>query len=302
MRSILIFISCCVSFGLSAQHTTEVEALQKDMLARLTGQKELFAGKNIYLHQRSKSFERELSATFLFESLLRSGLKSGKHHYRKSNKYIFLDLIFKPVKGVNVYGILPATVPTEEYVIFGAHYDSEPGSPGAIDNATGVALNYAVIRQLSKLKERKVNFMVVFFDQEEDDEIGSREFAKKLKEDGKIVHSVHTSDLVGWDENGNRAVELQSPAPFLEKLYRTEAAALGIPVHITKGASSDNRSFLAEGFPTIAISEEFFKDDSTPYIHTAEDTYSTVDFGYLASVTELVYRVMKKIAADENRE
>ena len=42
--------------------------------------------------------------------------------------------------GANVYTILPATEPSNDYIVTGAHYDSPEDSPGANDNATGCAL------------------------------------------------------------------------------------------------------------------------------------------------------------------
>ncbi len=274
--------------------TRHTGSMQKELVAKLTGHLPLESG--FVLTQRSKSFERAIAAQYLEESLKSIGLQARKHQYTVSNINLIVDMMFHPIEGTNIYAIIPATNASDEYVVFGAHYDSEPGSPGAIDNASGVALCYAVAKQLAELQVRNRNFVVVFFDQEEDDEIGSRAFAQWAKEEGRNVHSVHTTDLVGWDNNGNRAVELQSPAAMLESTYKAIAERLGIPIHITTGASSDNKSFLEMGFDTIAISEEWFNGDHTPHIHKPTDVYSTVNFEYLSSTTELVYEVMKQLA------
>ena len=84
--------------------------------------------------------------------------------------------------------------------------------------------------------------------------------------------------------------------PGIQPLYEEAAGELGIPLLLTRGASSDNRSFMEAGFPTAAVSEEWFNDDSTPHLHRDSDVYETVDFGYLASTTELVAAVLTRLA------
>ena len=56
----------------------------------------------------------------------------------------------------------------------GAHLDSEVGSPGANDNATGVAAVLAVARALKDLQCRSRGVMFVMFDQEEVGLLGSK--------------------------------------------------------------------------------------------------------------------------------
>ena len=152
---------------------------QREIIARLTGERPL---KNeIYLAQRASPKERGLTVEYLSQYLTGIQWQLENHKYRTTNGNPFLDLFMGPMKGVNVAAVLPATTPSEEYVLFGAHYDSERDCPGAIDNASGVALCLAVANKLTSLKERKVNFLIVLFDQEEDNEVGSGAYVKLLK-------------------------------------------------------------------------------------------------------------------------
>ena len=82
---------------------------------------------------------------------------------------------------------------------------------GASDNATGVATVLAVTRDATTVKARTRDLLVVFFDEEERGLVGARQFAERLKTQGARVHSVHTIDQVGWDKNGNGAIELELP-------------------------------------------------------------------------------------------
>jgi len=269
-----------------------VTAIQKEIISHLSGEEVI--ENNVFLKQRASRYERKMAARYLSNYLTKLGWQVDNHHYKVANENFFVDLLLKPVKGMNVVAVLKATVPSDAYVILGAHYDSERGSPGAIDNASGVALGMGIAYKLIKLKERKVNFIIAFFDQEEDNEVGSRAYAKKIKKEQMNVHSVHIVDLIGWDADNNRKVVLQSPTSYLEKLYNDEAKLLEIPVSVIGGGASDNLSFLKAGYNTIGVFEDI--EDSTPHLHKSTDTYTTVNFDYLNSSTQLVYNVLKTIA------
>jgi len=199
-------------------------------------------------------------------------------------------LLLRPYEGTNVYAVLPATTLSRQTVVVGAHYDSEPGTPGAGDNASGVALVYALARELSLAETRPANTLVVFFDQEEDDEVGSRSFVRHLHELGSTIHSVHVTDLAGWDRDGDGVIEIQSPSADLELAYQAAATRLGIEIRVTSGASSDNKSFLEAGIPTVGVFGDVTED-----LHQPTDTYETVDFGYLELMTRLVLDVVEGI-------
>ncbi len=83
----------------------------------------------------------------------------------------------------NIYGKLMATADTDEYILLGAHFDTVRNSPGANDNASGVALVYLVASELVALERRSKNFVFAFFDEEEKWYRGSWHFAKKLVEE-----------------------------------------------------------------------------------------------------------------------
>ncbi|WP_394746976.1 M28 family metallopeptidase [Spongiimicrobium salis] len=266
--------------------------LQQQIIAKLTGERPL---KNeIYLAQRASPRERDLTVEYLSQYLKGIHWQLENHRYKATNGNPFLDLLMGPMKGVNVAAVLPATIPSEEYVLFGAHYDSERDCPGAIDNASGVALCLAIANKLTLLKERKVNFLIVLFDQEEDNEVGSGAYVKLLKNTKRKIHSAHIFDLIGWDNDGDKAITLQSPAPFLEELYTKTADESRIPFEVVGGGASDNRQFTAAGFHTIAVFEE--EGDSTPHLHKPTDTYATVNFEYLASCTQFIHHIFKQLA------
>lgn len=81
--------------------------------------------------------------------------------------------------GVNLVATLPGTAPAAPSVVVGAHLDSVQGSPGADDNASGVAVLLETARVLAELDERAAVTMIVF-DLEELGLIGSRVAARRL--------------------------------------------------------------------------------------------------------------------------
>ncbi len=277
------------------------ETYQKRIVAQLSGATQLADGS--LLGARWSEEERKKSASYLKNLLLTVGIDPIEHHYRSPNLNPAIDLILEPFKGTNIYGILPSTSKSKEYVILGAHYDSgKRNAPGAIDNATGIALIYSVVKELAAQKERSKNSVIVFFDQEEEELIGSKAFAQLLLEMEWKIHSVHCFDMVGWDEDKDLAMETFSGSESLSNLYNKVAMKqkkslkqiMINPEGHTKN-STDFDSFVRAGYPTIGAGECYYHRDSTPFKDTPADTYETVDFDYLLSCTEIIEEIIKEI-------
>ncbi len=266
---------------------------QETIIAELSGAKKLENGQLIV--DRSTPDTRALAREYLSRLINGIGFEANTQKYSLLNVNPLVDILFNPFKGGNVFATLPATNDSEEYVILGAHFDTELYCPGAIDNGTGIALVYEVFYELSKLEQRNKNVIIVFFDQEEEDLIGSQAFAKYLLANDFIVHSVHTFDSIGWDEDGDRAIELELPTPYIEKVYRKNADLLGVPIHISPGNSTDHNSFRVTGFNAVGITDEYYNGDYSPYKDTPDDKFNTVHFEYLKSCTKLVGNTIKEI-------
>jgi Peptidase family M28 len=78
--------------------------------------------------------------------------------------------------GVNLFAERPGTDPKAGSILVGAHYDTVPGSPGADDNATGVATVLEVARVLGATSTPRT-LQLAFFDLEEMGLLGSLAFA-----------------------------------------------------------------------------------------------------------------------------
>lgn len=198
--------------------------------------------------------------------------------------------------GKNVFAELAATVSTTNTIVVGAHFDSVPKSPGANDNATGVAMVLSAAQYATELPCRSQNIIFVFFDEEELGLLGSDNFAQLLTrpEFGADLSAVHTIDQNGWDQDGDRAFELEQPDGNLFALYSAakQLAGANMPIYETTTGATDHISFRSRGISAIGITEEYANGDTTPHYHLETDTYATLNREYLASTTRILLTML----------
>jgi hypothetical protein len=222
--------------------------------------------------------ERERARAYLEGELRAMGWEPKRHTYET---------------GENVHATIPATASTPgALVVVGAHFDSVPNSPGANDNASGVAVVLAVAEALKQTSCRAAPVSIVFFDEEELGLFGSTAFAQTLSD--VDVRAVHTIDQVAWDANGDRRFELELPTKTLEEEWKTAAALLGATLSVTKTDGSDHQPFRALGIPAVGLTEGYVSRDSSPYRHTIQDTAASIEphLDYLVLATKLTARVV----------
>jgi Zn-dependent M28 family amino/carboxypeptidase len=192
--------------------------------------------------------------------------------------------------GANVVATIPATGSGTQRIIVGAHFDTVSGSPGANDNATGVAATLAVARYLKDVPCRDYPVTIALFDEEEVGLVGARAMALSLSP--ADVRAVHTVDQIGWDMDHDHRFEIELPTATLEAEYRAAATVVGVPVTVTSSEGTDHEAFRTRGFAAVGLTEEYVGGDTSPYRHTTQDTASTVDLDYLVLGTQLVAQVI----------
>ena len=248
-------------------------SFQREVVQRLTGGAEISPG--VTLQSRGAPEDRVVVRSYLSSVLESLGLEPLRQPYRED--------------GENVYALLPSTTGSSEYIVVGAHFDTNSRSPGASDNATGCAAVLGVAQHLLTLPSRERNVFLVLFDEEERGLVGSTAFAEMLVAGGMEVVAVHTIDQMGWDEDGDGAIELEIPYEGAGELYRQAATMSGFPsqIHVTQESGSDHSAFRRQGMPAVGLTEEYRNGDTTPHIHRATDSWDTVNFDYLARATGL---------------
>ena len=282
MKSKVYIATLIILLALSCKGSqTSTVSEQQDLISKLTGHSAI--SNNVTMTDRASVDNRGRTANYLLNAIENFTDESYLHGYREN--------------GNNVVGLIKATLASDSYIILGAHFDSVPNCPGANDNATGTALVYSVAKYISNLKTRNHNVLIVFFDEEEKGLLGSKAYAQKIKEEGLNVHSVHTIDQLGWDDDGDKGIELEMPTDELQATYVEVAKKLDLefPIHYSKVTSTDHRSFRNLGFNATGITEEYVNKDTTPHYHKATDTYETVNFEYLDFITSYVKEVFKEI-------
>lgn len=278
----------------------EKSAYQKRIVGQLSGHFNL--ADQTRIASRWSAEERAQAKKYLLELISSLQIEALTHNYTAANSNPAIDLILNPFKGSNIYGLLPATTDSKEYVVLGAHYDSGMQyAPGAIDNATGIALIYSVVKELTALPVRSRNVVLVFFDQEEEEQVGSTAFGQFMLDQHWEVHSLHCFDMVGWDADKDRAMEVYSASESLLAEYRQAFNDQNTPLKEIvidpvgyQNDGTDFDIFVPMGFNVIGAGECYYHRDSTPYKDSEADTFETVDFDYLLSCSNLVYEVIKK--------
>ncbi len=124
------------------------------------------------------------------------------------------------VEGERHYNLkltLPGSRPNPP-ILIGAHYDAVPGSPGADDNATGVAVLLELARVFAQ-EPLKFPLELVAFDLEEHGLLGSQAYAAALRQAGQPLRLMISLEMLGYTDL--RAGSQRYPAG-LERWYPSE--------------------------------------------------------------------------------
>jgi Zn-dependent M28 family amino/carboxypeptidase len=196
---------------------------------------------------------------------------------------------------LNVIGELTGTTTPENIYIVGAHYDHVGGDgpddddrPGGDDNASGTAGVLEAARVLSQYHfESTIRF--IFFNAEEDDQVGSKDYVNNhVIPGGENIVGMINMDMIlrpGSDVDPHTVIDAElevqikhPPSVAWAQAYQ-QAAADYVPSLIVNDtiidteSSSDNDSFLNEGYPAFLVIENSLPDfwDANSHYHTFED-------------------------------
>ncbi|KAG9256586.1 bacterial leucyl aminopeptidase [Emericellopsis atlantica] len=176
-----------------------------------------------------------------------------------------------------------ATIPgtSSQRVIVTAHYDSinsasvSGRAPGADDNASGVASILEALRALAAARYAPGNTLEFhFYGGEEGGLLGARDVFNRYAADDVDVLAVMNQDMTGYSTNNVIAVYTD----YVDASLTTYMQRL-VPVYTTLGlvtdrcgyGCSDHAAARAAGYPASYVCADTMSD-SSPYIHTANDT------------------------------
>jgi hypothetical protein len=208
-------------------------------------------------------------------------------------------------------------------IVVGAHYDSVPGSPGADDNASAVAV-------LIELARMNLPARFVAFANEEmpyflTDEMGSHAFAARARRGGERIDAMLSLEMLGFYRD---APGSQRYPPLLGLLYpdrgdfiafvgdlgarslvrrsvelfrahaRFPSEGVAAPSFIPGVTWSDHWSFRRHGYRAIMVTDTAFY--RYPHYHLPTDTPEKLDYARTARVTLGLAALIKELAR-ENR-
>jgi Zn-dependent M28 family amino/carboxypeptidase len=217
------------------------------------------------------------------------------------------------------------TTRADEIVLVGAHYDSVVGSPGANDNASGVAAMLEISADLASRSPERTVRCVAFVNEEPPFyrgwKMGSKVYARAARKRGDDIRAMFSLETIGFysDEPGS-----QTHPPLFRYFYPNQGnfvafvSNLGsrrllrraveafrehsdFPVErcaalsIVPGISwSDHSSFWRHGYRAVMVTDTAFY--RYPYYHSAQDKPHRVRYDALARVTAGLRGMVESLA------
>jgi len=230
----------------------------------------------------------------------------------------------------------------DEIIVVGAHYDSRcgmrrvhgrlpdadsPGTPGANDNASGVAATLALARVFARREPSRTIRFVAFVNEEppffRTPEMGSLVHALGCRARGERVIGMFTPETLGYytDEPGTQRLApvfgRGSDAPgnfvaflgswrsrrFIDSMLAgfraaTDFPVVGLPVPrlAPRVAWSDDWSFWKAGYPGVTVTDTAYL--RYRHYHTPEDTPEKLVYPRMARVVAGLAAMLERLAAD----
>ncbi|MHB1276902.1 MAG: M28 family peptidase [Bacteroidia bacterium] len=218
----------------------------------------------------------------------------------------------------NVMGVLPATQPSDEYIVISAHYDHlgiirDTIYNGADDNGTGTSSVLELIRLFSiYTPKREKNILFIFFSGEEKGLLGSKYFAENpVVPLEKIVCDLNI-DMIGradsahqLDSNYVYVIGSDRISTVLDNLLQVSNVPHPLALDYTYNdpkdpqrlyERSDHYNFAKHGIP-VAF---FFSGLHADY-HKSTDDIEKINFEVVYWRMMLVYRLANEVMRYEGK-
>jgi Zn-dependent M28 family amino/carboxypeptidase len=216
----------------------------------------------------------------------------------------------------NIIAELRGDVSPETLLIVGAHYDAVRTTPGADDNASGVAGLLGLARELAGTRMVKTVRFVAFALEEwpvyRSRNMASFHYAKSLHENNERVDGMICLEMIGYfcDREGCQ----HFPFPFMNRMFpktgnfiamvgnmRSKAFTVRVAGHFKKATDlpvitlnapaimigidfSDHWSFGKFGYQALMVTDTAFYRN--PHYHAPTDLPETLDYARMANVVE----------------
>jgi Zn-dependent M28 family amino/carboxypeptidase len=213
-----------------------------------------------------------------------------------------------------------------QIVVIGAHYDSVFGSPGANDNASGVAALLALARRFAGKPAGQTLRFVAFVNEEPPyfvtEQMGSLVYAKRCRARGDQISAMISLETIGYFSDAPRSQTY--PSPGLGVFYPTTGNFIGfvgnfgsralvrraiglfrqeaklpsegaaLPSFVPGAGWSDHWAFWQCGYPAIMVTDT--APFRYPHYHEATDTPEKLDYDRFALVVSGMEKTIAELA------
>ncbi|MEW5943347.1 MAG: M28 family peptidase [Pseudomonadota bacterium] len=225
----------------------------------------------------------------------------------------------------NIEAELVGTSAPGEIVLVGAHYDTVRGTPGANDNASGIAAMLEIARLLAGRPSRRSVRFVAFVNEEPPffytGDMGSRHYAQRTRARGENIAAMLSLETLGYYTDAPDSQRYPFPfglvypgtgdfVAFVGNLasrelvrgcvrsFRSHTAfpsqGLAAPGWMGSVHWSDHWSFWREGYPALMVTDTaLFR---YPDYHARSDTPDKLNYERLARVTSGLARLTVELA------
>ncbi len=247
-------------------------------------------------------------------------LRAAAHYVRSQLRALGFEVGSQPydthgMRCENLEVVIPGSARAAEIVLAGAHYDTVAGSPGANDNASGVAALLEIARLLRKANPQRTLKLVAFVNEEAPffyfGEMGSKVYASAARSRGDDIRAMLSLEMLGCysDRPGSQAYppllkwfypERGNFIAFVSNLrsrrllaevtaaFRAHcdfpAERLASPTFVPGVAWSDQLSFWRAGYPGVMVTDTAFY--RYPHYHCPTDTPERLCYGEMARVVQ----------------
>ncbi|MFS8859549.1 M28 family peptidase [Synechococcus sp. H60.4] len=205
---------------------------------------------------------------------------------------------------------LPGSHPRRSPILVGAHFDAAPATPGADDNASGVAVLLELARHFATHPALSPLWLVAF-DLEERGLLGSKAYARFLRQQRQPLRLMLSLEMLGYRDptpgsqrypaglerlypDRGDYIGLIGNWPALGNLLRLQhsfqqagipccwlpAGQRGLILPLTR--LSDHSPFWDAGYPAVMVTDTAFLRN--PHYHKLSDTLETLDLDFLSGV------------------
>ncbi len=281
------------------------------------------------IRQRLIEHVRYLSETLGDRSVYRPQALKAAEEYVSQN---FGAMGYTPERqsfsylGQEVANVMAGRREASGYYILGAHFDTVAGTPGADDNASGVAVLLETARLAGSLSP-PLPWAFIGFTTEEPPafatpSMGSRVYARRAKEQGETIYGMLCLEMVGYYRYEPNSQPLPFPLQYLgypttgnfialvadrrsrPLLARLEQAiksgchlpvsAIAIPFEgyiLPESRLSDHANFWDQGYQAVMLTDTAFLRN--PHYHGPGDVLANLDFDAMVELTLGLYYFIK---------